>query len=374
MNLTLINMRLRVLIIGPIAPPTSGCSLANKVIYNNLKLDNNIKVNIINTNINGDLSKKVGEFSLKKIISFLSIYTQIFKILTSDVVYTTPGQSFWGILKYIPFYFLSFFLKKPYIIHIHGNYLGHQMSLLKSFKKLIFSYFIKRASAGIVLSNSLKANFNELLDYNKIFAIENFAEDIYTSSGISYKNKKNLNILYLSTLMLEKGIIDLLDSLILLKESNLEFSVNIAGSLEDSIKDIFFQKFEVLGEFAKYHGVVEGAKKQMLLQQANVFILPTYYRMEGQPISLIEAMLSGNIIVTTNFSGIPDIVTEKNGFFVKARDIENISSVLQKINKNLPFYIDTIGDYNIKYAKSNFSEYNFIKKIKDMLNCTLLKR
>jgi hypothetical protein len=38
--------------------------------------------------------------------------------------------------------------------------------------------------------------------------------------------------------------------------------------------------------------------------------------MEGQPISILEAMGLGNVIVTTKHAGIPDVCGNKNAVFV----------------------------------------------------------
>jgi len=39
--------------------------------------------------------------------------------------------------------------------------------------------------------------------------------------------------------------------------------------------------------------------------------------MEGQPISIIEAMASGNLIITTKHGGIQDICSDMNALFCK---------------------------------------------------------
>ena len=44
-----------------------------------------------------------------------------------------------------------------------------------------------------------------------------------------------------------------------------------------------------LDSYAEYHGVVRGAHKIEFLRRAHVFVLPTWYPWEGQPMSIIEA-------------------------------------------------------------------------------------
>lgn len=359
---------MKILIIGPFPKPINGCSLANEVLLKQLTLKEDVSVDRINTNTNNISSENVGKFSFGKVFSFFKSYKLIFSIGKFDIIYTTPGQTFYGIAKYIPFYFCCLLLRKPYVIHIHGNHLGNEYIALKGIKKKLFSYYIKRASAGIVLSNSLRNNFNNLLHNDKVFEVENFAENELIQNTFLIKKKDKLRLVYLSNLMEEKGVIDFLDCLILLKKKGIDFIADIAGKIEDESEVLISKKFEDLNGFINYHGVIFGEAKVKLLEESNVFILPTYYRMEGQPISLIEAMATGNIILTTSFSGIPDIITSDNGYFVEAKNPESIFDALVNINDNLEKQIDQFSSSNIEYVKSYFTESQFADKILNVVN------
>ncbi|WP_281224929.1 glycosyltransferase family 4 protein [Flavobacterium aquiphilum] len=354
---------MRLLIIGPFPEPINGCSLANEVLLKQAKLHKNISVNYIDTNSREISSKHVGMFSFTKVFSFIKTYKSIFYINKADVVYITPGQTFYGVVKYMPFFLNCLLFGKPYLIHIHGNHLGNEYKSLQGFRRYLFSIFLKKASAGIVLSDYLKSNFEGLLNPEKIFIVENFAQDDLVQEVQIEKPKDMLRLLYLSNLMEEKGIIDFLDCLILLKENKILFTADIAGNVEDKCDFVIRNKFKELQGHIKYHGVVTGIQKKDLLEKANIFILPTYYRMEGQPISIIEAMATGNIILTTNFSGIPDIVSRANGYFIQPKNPKNIYDRLLEINQDLAKNIDSFSYTNMEYVKSNFTENQFSNKI-----------
>ena len=95
------------------------------------------------------------------------------------------------------------------------------------------------------------------------------------------------------------------------EEQKLHF--DFAGKFfEESEKEFFFNyiKDNALEDFVTYHGVVSGDKKCELLKKCDIFTLLTTYPNEGQPISILEAMGNGMMIVTTNHAGIPDIVKD----------------------------------------------------------------
>lgn len=353
----------RILIIGPLPNPIDGCSISNLTLCKNLE-KRNIPYLTINTNTRVVSSKQGNTFSIKKALSFLGVYLKMYFIFKASVVYTTPGQTFFGVLKYSPFFLVCKLLRKPYIIHVHGNYLGTQYQSLKGFKKKIFHFFISSASSGIVLSESLKENFNGLLPNSAVFVVENFAgNELYTHFNPLIRERNKPVILFLSNLIAEKGIIDVLDAFILLKNNGIDFKAYLAGKIEKEFEITINEKLAFLGDVVEYKGIIQGEKKLQLLNKSNIFLLPTYYQMEGQPISILEAMAMGNIIMTTKHAGIPDIVSEKNGYFVEKKHAANIATILSNIAKNISQEIDTFEATNINYAKNNFTEDLFSEKI-----------
>ena len=190
------------LIIGPLPDPIDGCSIANFTLCKNLD-KRNIKYQTINTNTKIVSSKQGNTFSLKKAISFFKVYLEVYKIFSSTIIYTTPGQTFFGILKYSPFYILCKLLRKPYVI------------------------------------------------------------------------------LFLSNLIAEKGILDVLDALIILKNTNITFKAYLAGKMESEFEKVINEKLQLIGDSVEYLGIINGDKKYEVLNSANIFLLPTYYKMEG---------------------------------------------------------------------------------------------
>ncbi|WP_151809095.1 glycosyltransferase family 4 protein [Acinetobacter soli] len=352
-------------LIGPLPDPVNGCSLANEVFLKHANLSN-LNVITINTSVD-HIHGNQGDFSWKKFFQFINVYFQIFKVFKMNVVYMTPGQTFFGVLKYSPFILLSIFLRKPYVIHVHGNYLGTQYSLLKGYKKKIFKFLLSNAACGIVLSKSLINNFDGILPAEKVYIVENFAEDFLIENNSPKKETKKLKILWLSNLMKEKGIFDLLDALEQLKEKGINFEAKIAGKIEVGLEDALAVKFEQLNQFVDYIGIVHGESKKNLLEDANVFVFPTYYSMEGQPISIIEAMATGNIVVSTNHAGIPDIVNNSNGYLIPTKNVDMMVKTLEKISSQLETEVLKFSVHNIEYAQQNFSEKVFANKIIDVL-------
>lgn len=359
-----------ILLIGPIPEPTTGVSLANKVLADNLMKSDDFKIDIINTSYN-KFDENLGAFSISKLIFFLKLNFFAFKIFKVNIVYITPGQTFFGVVKYALFILLSKLFRKELIIHVHGNYVGKEYSLLKGFKKRIFKSLLSRTSKGIVLSETLTGNMSPFIKEKEIFVLYNFVEEYLFPSTEEVKEKLNLftkpKIVFLSNLMEEKGIFALLDALKLLEKEGFAYEAKIAGNIDEVNKGKALKYFDSLNN-TSYSGVVKGQEKKELLLWSNVFILPTWYTMEGQPISILEAMATANIVITTNHAGIPDIFKESiNGFYVNKNDPLSIANTIKQV-----FYkkesAEEIQENNFKEAKEKYRVKSFIENAVSIFN------
>ncbi len=354
-----------VLIIGPFPKPISGVSLANKVVKEILDKSDDFKTDFINTSY-PVFEDAIGSFSFKKLIFFLGINIKALKVLKSDIIYITPGQTFFGITKYTFFILLASLFNKELIIHVHGNFLGKQYEELKGLKKKIFYFLISKFTKGIVLSNSLKSNLVPFLDENKIFVAYNFAED-YLFKDSQETSFDELKITYLSNLMEEKGILYLLNALKELETRNIPYSAKIAGNIDVNLKENIKKRITDLKN-TEYLGVVYKEDKKELLKWSNIFVLPTFYKMEGQPISILEALATQNVIIATNHAGIPDIITsEINGFIIKPKSSMSIFESLMILN-NDKSRIAKISKTNKKYFIENFTLSKFSNEIIRIIN------
>lgn len=354
------NSKISILLIGPFPEPLSGVSIANQVVNEVLSEDSQFEVDLINTSYS-IFDEEIGKFSFKKAFFYLTLNLNIFKIFKHKIIYITPGQTFYGILKYGFFIILGSVFRKELIIHVHGNHLGQEYKSLNGIKRNIFYFLVSRFRKGIVLSESLKQNLTPFIDQASIFCLPNFAQDYLYTQDKKLVNDE-LRIFYLSNLMKEKGIFCLLNALKNLEKNNIIYKAKIAGNIDQKYSKEILNLFTELKN-AEYIGVVNGDDKKNLLEWGNVFVLPTFYKMEGQPISILEAMATENLVVTTNHAGIPDIFKDKvNGYLVKKNSIKSIQDILTYIASNKS-EIEKIATYNKEYFLDNFTVNSFKKNL-----------
>ena len=354
----------KVLIIGPFPNPISGVSIANKVVEEIINADLNLIVEKINTYYQ-IFDEQIGEFSIQKFLFYLRINSSFFKVLKNNIIYITPGQTFFGVLKYALFIVAASALRKELIIHVHGNYLGKEYQSLKGIKRVLFYFLVSRFTKGIVLSNSLKQNLTPFLKDKNIFSLPNFAKDyLYTKDKKFVKDE--LRIFYLSNLMKEKGIFYLLNALKNLEKNNIIYKAKIAGNIDQNYSKEILKLFTELKN-AEYIGIVNGDDKKSLLEWGNIFVLPTFYKMEGQPISILEAMATTNLVVTTNHAVISDVFQDKiNGYFVEKNNENSIEKILSYLAANKS-ELKKIAEYNKRFFLNNFTVDIFKKNLLEII-------
>jgi glycosyltransferase involved in cell wall biosynthesis len=143
---------------------------------------------------------------------------------------------------------------------------------------------------------------------------------------------------------------------------NVPYKAKIAGNIDEGLKDIIKEKIDAL-KHTDYLGVVYYQEKKELLDWSTIFVLPTFYKMEGQPISILEALSTENVVIATDHAGILDIIKNKtHGYIVKPRDSVSILDSFLYLNSNKG-KISEIGKNNKKYFTKNFTIEIFSKEI-----------
>jgi glycosyltransferase involved in cell wall biosynthesis len=363
----------KILMVGPFPEPVHGQSMANQILFDGLN-GKGYRVENINTALLSKIESTQGQkkFSLRKLfIAFSKLIGELFKMLFGnyDLVYITPGHSFLGFMRYSPYILMCLIKRKPYFLHSHGGQLGNTYRDASGFKKSLLRFFIKRATGAIVLGDSLKWMFQGLVPPDKIFVCHNgvpkdvISKDSEINQKLSKKSQR-INLLYLSNLMEEKGILDIFKSLKYFKENNFEFTLKIAGNIEKNLEKEIMNFLEDYKEDVAYLGIVQGEKKRKLLLESDIFLLPTYYSIEGQPISILESMINGCAIITTDQGGIGDIFTDNvNGRQCRKKDPYSIYSAVINVSKDLKRF----QKINYEIAINKHTQNNFIERLENII-------
>lgn len=115
-----------------------------------------------------------------------------------------------------------------------------------------------------------------------------------------------------------------------------------------------------------FHKNIDNNKIKNLLEEADIFILPTIAETFGY--SLMEAIANKCAIITCNYHPLNNFCKENyNGFLINKHNYKDISKSLLKLFHNKK-KIERFKENSFKLYKKNFGQEKFIKKFKVVLN------
>lgn len=331
-----------------------------------------------------DITPKGKNKTISRIIEYLLVLLKEIWYLTTkkfDISYLTTAQSKKGFIRdYMIIRILSLF-KVKVIIHQYGaNYNQLLNSLGKKGRKLL-NKMLHRVNLIIVEGEHMRNQFSFLNNYEtKVQIIPNGLPSLgeHALRVKSYEKKEPFRIFYLSNLIWSKGYFDVLEAVnLLVNKYHKNVNCVFAGAFMDSVDDPQpgisnkkdFDKYisdNRLETIITYYPGLYGKEKDQMFDKSNVFILPTYYINEGQPVSIIEAMAYGCVPIVTNFRHIPMMINDRNGCFVHPNSPDQIAKAIIMLMDNNEKYkmmsTSCIQDY-----QNNFTFDKFANKVLESL-------
>ncbi len=127
----------------------------------------------------------------------------------------------------------------------------------------------------------------------------------------------------------EKGYLDVLEAVHLLHKKPIACEVTFVGQwMSEQDRLVFEQRVAKyqMEDVVNHLGAVRDRNRIKALQlDADVFVLPSYM-VEGQPLTVIEAMNAGSPVIVSNIGGMTDMIEHgKEGFVIEPRNPEAIA-------------------------------------------------
>lgn len=372
-------MKKGLIFIGQMPPVITGQSLVTQEIFNILRNRNaNLYLLTIDEiNSNGFLGV------LRKLVSYFIFFSKFIYHASSvsKVVYLPAARSVHGFFRNAVIILYSKIFRHKLVVHFHcGDYNDFLISKSSAFS-LFARYVFRYVNYSIILGESLRENYSLL--YNLKMQV------IVIPNGIRINNKKmdilpfsneKIRLLYLSNLIETKGYLDLLESVrILVNDLNQENIVcDFCGSFLESEDDMKFKSKEEAKSFffnfvtnhnlennINFHGLVNGDLKLKFLKGSDIFVLPTYYGTEAQPISVLEAMSFGKVVISTSHRAIPDmIINQVTGLIISSKSPKSIAASIISIVNNPQMQI-SLGNNAVNHVRENYSFEKFESRIVD---------
>lgn len=331
-------MRTKILFIAPLPPPVHGSSMVSQYIQKSKLLNEAFDMEWVNLSTSRTM-EEIGKSSLtlyfKKLFRFLASYfLTIGKLLKKryDLCYIAITCHGVGFLKDMPFVLLCKMFCRRVVLHQHNKGMSNCVDRFP-YKQLM--PLVYRNTKVILLSERLFPDIEKVVKKDQIMVCPNGIPSLHDTENSSKKNNEVPHLLYLSNLIVSKGVYVLLDACKTLKMQGRKFVCDfVGGETKEISKDAFEKAIKGRGleQYVHYHGPQYGANKENFWQNADIFVFPTFYHNESFPLVLLEAMQHGLACVSTNEGGIPDIIENgRTGMICKKEDCVDLSEKIKQI-------------------------------------------
>jgi len=239
---------------------------------------------------------------------------------------------------------------------LHGTYHLEQQSLISQFfntrnkniktllgipycaiMKILQWNIVVCSSKIISASTIITKDLNKCYDKkytNNITTVKNFINEKHFGFIERFnRSRTELKLLYAGRLHKEKGIDMIIKLVGFLEHLNIPYHLDIVGDgamlkqVETSFKDN--QKVNLVGK-------VSNKKVAIYLKEADIFLFPTKITGEGMSLSLLEAMSTGMIVITSDIPSMIELLDDKkDGLLFKLGDQKDFNNKVLWCIKNI---------------------------------------
>ncbi|HUP12423.1 MAG TPA: glycosyltransferase family 4 protein, partial [Niastella sp.] len=328
-------MRPKILFIVQLPPPIHGVTIMNQHTIDNPGWRSKYDVRTLPLHF-GQTLDDIGKITVMKMVHMIGFIFKLCSVLISykpSIVYFTivpTGKIFYRDALFSAL--IKLFCRRV-VFHIHKRGIDEMAKGSRHKRWLLRKTF--KGGAVICLSDKLTEDICNVYEPEP-YVLPNGIEVV--NNHVIERHTIPPRILYLSNLVINKGIKVFLESLAELHAQGCRFQARIVGGEVDytiAEAKAFCQKAGI-AHLVDVTGPKFGKDKFNELERADIFVLPSFT--ECLPLTILEAMQFGLPVVATSVGGIPDILQEGvNGYLIPPGRPEVLTVRLKQLleNKNL---------------------------------------
>ncbi len=275
---------------------------------------------------------------------FYVIFSFIRNIRSVDIVFMNVASN--GMYYLSPILLLlSKIFRTSYISRMFG---GNSTDLYEN------TIFIKKYLLNYVFTNSniLFFEANYLVEYFK-----NLNPNTYWFPNVRKRASKlrignfSKRFVFVGHVKKEKGVMELLEASNFLDNS---YTMDIYGPIDENMKNINFDKY-----IAEYRGVLKPDEVLDTLCLYDVLVLPTFWKGEGYPGIILEALSIGMPVIASNLKGISEMIDNSCGILIDIKNSTLLSRAMKSIDTKYFLYLSE----NALRKFNDFEYENVYKRI-----------
>src|SRR5690625_2024869 len=361
-------MKKKVLFLIKVPPPVTGATVMNERIYKSSSIRDSFYTDFIRVSYLRDRDD-FGIFSVRKLVAIVNTIAAILKKLITnkpDLFYFQVTPNGVGFVRDSIYILLVNLFKVPIVLHMRGKWVT---SSINSYWRRKYYEFILRYTSLICHSDIVSKAFTHVFK-GPYHVVENGIPVDVTEDQILHKSDSDIpKLIYLSTLMKNKGIFDFVEALGILKRENLRFEAIIIGEAKNDNTLAKLRKLideKGLSESVLILGSKFGEEKFTHLVDSDIFIFPTLFEAFGNVV--LEAFQAQLPVVATKEGSLPIIIDNGvDGLLYEKGNVHELSKKIKKLILN-PDLRRSMGKKGRKKFLERYTFQNFEVRMTNTLN------
>lgn len=268
---------------------------------------------------------------------------------------------------------------KPFILPLIGtSVLHHSIDKLNDNEKndFIIKNNYSKCKPDKKMSNELKKItyilpetellvkvFKGFYKLENVYQLNNFREN--QTPHKDFVQNDSLKIIFLSRIMEEKGIFDILNVIEDVSNNGNKVELNIYGKkLLNQQQSELFDSY-LCNQYIHYYGSISNNFVGEVLSNNDIFVFPTHFVGEGTPGVIVESLIAGVPVLTSNFPQAYCLLEDgKDSIFYKMFDNEDLKEKIMYIIKNKDYLAELRSNaklsgkkYLYKHERKAFLKY-----------------
>ena len=324
--------------------------------------------------------------SQKKTLAFYKYFSKLFKSLAilllnvfrwKPVIHFNHGQSLASFVRMgLPHLLIAYLNRSASIVtSLHGSvFMSWRIDQIEL---KFFLLLLKKSKLITVLGENQKRRLIDLgIEESKILIVPNTCDFKTDKQQTTPSTRQPIKLLHLSLLIESKGYPEYLEALEILacKDSAHPIEAILCGPVSISS---YCKKFSLITEaelwienkinsinqkgtvHVKWIKGATGSAKQQLFSEADIFIFPSQFPVEAQPLVLVEAMASGCSIITSKVGEIPSTLGPSGAIYLTTVSPQNIADEVTKLIE-MPELQNKLSKIGIERANTVYSKEQYI--------------
>ncbi len=283
-------------------------------------------------------------------------------ICRPQIMFFNIPKNIGAFLRMVPLFYLAQILR----IKVYGELAGANFLFLEEggWKKTVGLYFLRKLYSLRFLGESI-AKYHEPYGFNNPVVFPNGSEHPCVKTVIDRPpDHARLELLFVGELSRSKGVGRIVQALHHCREDGLDVCCTLIGewkdpAFENEMRALIQQN--QLNAMIVFTGLLKGSEKWAFYEKAHILTHPT--DLDGQPMTILEAMGSGLAIISTRIGAIPDTIEDGvNGMILPEISAEALYSAIRKLYFDRAL-LHGIRTQNVKTFRERYDLKTYLENV-----------